>query len=43
MTDWATSVRITPRPSCEAAMALLKGAGLPTPDLTPAPMAHFFI
>ena len=42
MTDWLTSVRVTPRPSCEEALVLLKDAGLPTADLTPAHMEHFF-
>jgi amino-acid N-acetyltransferase len=43
MTDWATSVRITPRPSFQEVLALLEDARLPTSDLTPAHMGHFFI
>ena len=43
MTDWATSVRITPRPSFQEVLALLEEARLPTSDLTPAHMQHFFI
>ena len=43
MTDWTTSVRITARPSFQAVLALLEGAGLPTSDLTPVHMEHFFI
>jgi N-acetylglutamate synthase-like GNAT family acetyltransferase len=43
MIDWATSVRVTPRPSCPKATALLKGAGSPTSELTPAHMEHFCI
>jgi amino-acid N-acetyltransferase len=43
MTDWTTSVRITSRPSFQEVRALLEGAGLPTSDLTPVNMEHFFI
>jgi hypothetical protein len=43
MTDWATNVRITQEPSRDEAFALLQDAGLPTSDLTPAHMEHFFI
>jgi len=43
MTDWTMSVRITARPSFQEVLALLEGAGLPTSDLTPVHMEHFFI
>lgn len=43
MTDGARNVSITQEPSRDEAFALLQDAGLPTPDLTPAHMEHFFI